>query len=156
MSFLKRKRNIYFSIIFMLTIVMGLFSISFSYYVDESSKTGLFKINEIDNRLQSDALTNGTITVEAQETVEFHVYVISNNNFESKYELYYQAKKEENLEVYTVNEIKSSIPSHSVHEYKIVIENYNEESVGVTFGVASSDLDGEVKSPGVVIEKREI
>ena len=156
MSFLKRKRNIYFSIIFMLTIVMGLFSISFSYYVDESSKTGLFKVNEIDNRLQSDALTNGSITVGSQETVEFHVYVISNNNFESKYELYYQTKNEDNLEVYTVNEVKNTIPSHSVHEYKIVIENYNETSVDVTFGVASSYMQSDVESPGVVIEKREI
>ena len=77
MNFFKRKRNIYFSILFMLTVVMGLFSISFSYYVDESSKMGLLKINEIDNRLQSDALTNGTITVNPQETVEFSIYVIN-------------------------------------------------------------------------------
>lgn len=156
MNFFKRKRNIYFCLIFMLTVVMGLFSISFSYYVDESSRTGLLKINEIDNRLQSDSLTNGTITVKPQETVEFHVYVISNNNFESKYELYYQTKNETNLEVYTVDEIKETIPSHSVYEYKIVIENYNEESVDVTFGVASSDMQSDVKSPGIVIEKREI
>lgn len=156
MNFFKRKRNIYFSIIIMLTVVMGLFSISFSYYVDESSKTGLFKINEIDNRLQSDSLTNGTITVNAQETVEFSIYVISNNNFETKYELYYQTNNESNLEVYTVNNIKETIPSHSVYEYKIVIENYNETSVDVTLGIASSDMQGEVKSPGVVIEKREI
>lgn len=156
MNFFKRKRNIYFSIIFMLTIVMGLFSISFSYYVDESSKTGLLKINEIDNRLQSDSLTNGTITVNPQETVEFHVYIISNNNYETKYELYYQTKNETNLEVYTVDEIKETIPSHSVYEYKIVIENYNETSVDVTLGIASSYLQGEVKSPGIVIEKREI
>lgn len=156
MNFFKRKRNIYFSIIFMLTIVMGLFSISFSYYVDESSRTGLYKINQIDNRLQSDALTNGTITVSAQETVEFNVYVISNNNFESKYELYYQTKNEDDIKVYTVDEIKETIPSHSVYEYKIVVENYDDNSVNVTFGVASSDMAGEVKSPGVVIEKREI
>ena len=140
----------------MLTIVMGLFSISFSYYVDESSRTGLYKINEIDNRLQSDALNNGVITVNAQETVEFHVYVISNNNFESKFELYYQTKNTDNLEIYSVDEIKSSIPSHSVYEYKIVIENYNESSVEVTFGVASSYMQSDVNSPGIVIEKREI
>ena len=156
MNFFKRKRNIYFSILFMLTVVMGLFSISFSYYVDESSKMGLLKINEIDNRLQSDALTNGTITVNPQETVEFSIYVISNNNYETKDEIEYQTNNESNLEVYTVNDIKETIPSHSVYEYKIVIENYNETNVDVTLGVASSIMQGEVKAPGIVIEKREI
>ena len=70
--------------------------------------------------------------------------------------LYYQTNNESNLEVYTVNDIKETIPSHSVYEYKIVIENYNETNVDVTLGVASSIMQGEVKAPGIVIEKREI
>lgn len=152
MNFLKRKRNIYFSIIVMLTIVTGLISISFSYYVDESSNLGLIKINDIDNRIQSDALKNGVITVGAQQTVTFNIYVISNNNFESKYELFYQAKDVNDLKVYMKDNIKSSIPSHSVYEHTIVIENYKNTSVDVTIGVASSYLNKDINLPGEKIE----
>lgn len=138
----------------MLTLVMGLISISFSYYVDESSHTGLIKFNDIDNRIQSDALNNGVITVGAQEMVSFSVYVISNNNFESKYELFYQTKDSNDLEVYMTDSINESIPSHSVYEHKIVIENYKTESVDVTIGVASSYLDKEINLPGDKIEQK--
>ncbi len=153
MNFFKRKRNIYFSIIVMLTIVTGLISISFSYYVDETSKTGLVKFNDIDNRVQSEALKNGVITVGPQETVSFNVYVISNNNFESKYELFYQTKDPRDLKVYMKDNIKPSIPSHSVYEHNIVIENYKPESVDITIGVASSYLNKKINLPGEKIEQ---
>lgn len=154
MNFLKRKRNMYFSIIVMLTLVMGLVSISFSYYVDESSRTGLVRFNDVDNRIQSDALNNGVIIVGAQESVNFKVYVISNNNFDSKYELFYQTKDITDLDVYMTDSLKPSIPSHSVYEHTIVIENYKNESVDVTIGVASSYLDKEINLPGEKIKQK--
>lgn len=154
MNFLKRKRNLYFSIVVMLTVVMGLVSISFSYYVDESSRTGLIKFNEIDNRIQSDALNNGVITIGPQETKEFNVYVVSNNDFDSKYELYYQTTTNTDIEVYMKDNIKDVLPSHSVYEHSIVIENYNSQPIDVTIGVASSYLDKEINLPGEKINQK--
>lgn len=155
MFFFKRKRNLYFSIIFMLTLVMGLFSVSFSYYVDETSRSGLVRLNEVDNIIQSDSLKNGVITVGPQETIEFHIYVISNNNYDSKFKLFYQTKNERDIKVYTKEDIKEVIPSHSVYEYTIVIENYSGVQEDVTIGIASSTMDSSVNAPGKVILKGE-
>jgi hypothetical protein len=132
---------------------MGLFSISFSYYVDESSRSGYVKVNDIDNEIQSSALTNGEITVGANETVDFNLFVISNNNFDSKFELYYQTAALDNVNIYTVDDIDEIIPSHSVYKYKIVIENYNNESINVSLGVASATLNDDINLPGNRIEK---
>ena len=84
-SFIKKPRNVYFSIVAMLTIVAGLASISFSYYIDESSTEGILKYNAIDNRLQSPDLVDGNVALAPHETKEIELYVMSNNSFMSQY-----------------------------------------------------------------------
>lgn len=145
-EFLKKPRNIYFSIIAMLTVVTGLVSISFSYYIDDSTNSNIIEVSKVDNRIQSDELIQGYITIPAQETKEIIVYIMSNNDFESKFKLYY--KTDDNVEVLSESEIDDQISSHDVLEYKLIISNYDEEESEVFIGIANGYIGKTIELEG--------
>ena len=134
-AFFTRPKNLYLSVLLMFTVVMGLASISFSYYVDESTNnTKLVELNVIDNRITSDELIDGKIVLGPQETKEIEVYVMSNNDFDTEYELYYLVDSEY-VEVVTSDNTKGTLGSKDVHMINLVIENYEEKEVEVLIGM---------------------
>lgn len=149
-NFLKRPRNVYFSIVVMLTVVTGLVSISFSYYVDESTNSGLIKYAMIDNRIQSDELLDGYITVGAHETKTIQVYVMSNNNFESKFKIYY--KSDGNTQVSSEVAIDETIKSNEVYSYTLYVSNFEDKENQVYIGISSAYMDADVTYDGKEVE----
>lgn len=145
-EFLKKPRNIYFSIIAMLTVVTGLVSISFSYYIDDSTNSNIIEVSKVDNRIQSDELIQGYITIPAQETKEITVYIMSNNDFDSKFKLYY--KTDDNVEVLSESEMDDQISSHDVLEYKLIISNYDEKESEVFIGIANGYIGKTIELEG--------
>lgn len=145
-KFFKRPRNLYFSIIVMLTVVAGLASVSFSYYVGESTNETKLALSIVDNEIQSDALTDNKLTILPNETLTFNMFLISNNNFESIYKLFYKAN--DKVEV-KVDRIYPSLEAHSVNIVKITVKNYsnNEETVeiGIKSGYLNTNIDIEGK-----------
>lgn len=148
--FLKRPRNVYFSIIVMLTVVTGLVSISFSYYVDESTNSGIIRFSTIDNRLQSDDLVDGYLTLDAHETKTINVYIMSNNNFESKYKLYY--KTDGNIQVSSEVILDETINSKDVHSYELYLSNFEDKENKVYIGISNAYLGEEVVIDGEEIQ----
>lgn len=146
LDFLKRPRNVYFSIIVMLTVVTGLVSISFSYYVDESSNGGVIRLSSIDNRLQSDDLEDSYLTLAAHETKTIKVYVMSNNNFESKFKLYY--KTDDNIQVSSEVILDETIDSKEVYSYDLDVSNFGDNESKVYIGISSAYLDEEITFDG--------
>ena len=141
-SFFSQTRNLYFSVVAMLTIVAALSTISFSYYVDESTYKEK-EVSIINNIITSDDFVDGKVVVPAQEGIIVPIYVISNNNFDSFYELYYISDSA-NIEVVSKERVNRSIGSKDVHRIDLKFENYSlkEETVeiGIVSGFTSTDL----------------
>lgn len=149
-SFIKKPRNVYFSIIAMMTVVTCLVSISFSYYIDESSMDGLLEFVEIDNRIQSPDLVDGNVSLAPHETKEIEIYVMSNNTFDSKYKLIYNTDK--NVKVFTDTLMDDVISAKEVKNYKLTLSNFEDESVSFELKLISSDINSEVQFDGNEIE----
>lgn len=152
-TFFTRPKNLYLSVLLMCTVVMGLASISFSYYVDESTNnTKLVELNVIDNRITSDELVNGKIVLGPQETKEIEVYVMSNNDFDTEYELYYSVDSEY-VDVVSSDNTNGTLGSKDVHMIKLVIENYEEKEVEVLIGLDSTYVGSKINLSGKKIVK---
>lgn len=149
-DFLKRPRNVYFSIIVMLTVVTGLVSISFSYYVDESVNNGIIRFSTVDNRLQSDDLVDGYITLASHETKTIKVYIMSNNNFESKFKLYY--KTDGNAQVSSEVVLDETIDSKEAYSYELYVSNFEDKENKVFIGISSAYLDDELQIDGTEVQ----
>lgn len=149
-AFIQKPRNMYFSIILMLTLVMGLVSVSFSYYVDESSRPGVLKNVNVDNRLQITGYAGNKISFEPHETKELEVYIMSNNDFSSVYKIYYN--KGVNVYVYADTKISGVITAKEVQKYKFMITNNEEVPVEFELGLASATLNGSVDVDSNLVE----
>lgn len=150
-EFFSKPRNLYYCGVALLTIVTGLVSISFSYYIGESGNSKYLSLSVVDNQIQSDSLINNTLTVGANESITFHLYVISNNNFESIYKLFYKANKVD-LNV-TVDKVYSSIDAHDVQILNIKVDNYTSASQKIEFGIVSGYKGTELKVEGTEIKE---
>lgn len=150
-DFFNKPRNLYYCGIALLTIVTGLVSISFSYYIDETGNGSFLSLSVVDNQIQSDNLINNTLTVGGNESVTFNLYVVSNNNFESIYKLFYKANKV-NLKV-VADKVYSSINSHDVQMITITVENYTSVDQKVEFGIVNGYKDTELKIEGTEIKE---
>lgn len=150
-GFFNKPRNLYYCGIALLTIVTGLVSISFSYYIDETGNGSFLSLSVVDNQIQSDNLINNTLTVGGNESVTFNLYVVSNNNFESIYKLFYKANKV-NLKV-VADKVYSSINSHDVQMITITVENYTSVDQKVEFGIVNGYKDTELKIEGTEIKE---
>lgn len=149
-SFVKKPRNVYFSIIAMMTVVSCLASISFSYYIDESSTEGMLKFDTIDNRIQSPDLVDGNLALAPHETKEINLYVMSNNDMESKYKLIYNTDK--NVKIYTNTSIDETIDAKEVKNYTLTVSNFEDEPVTFEFKILSSSMSADIPFNGNEIE----
>lgn len=152
-TFFTKPKNIYLSVLLMFTVVMGLASVSFSYYVDESTNdTKLVELKVIDNRISSDSLVDGKVTLGANEAKDIELYVISNNDFDTVYKLYYLVDNQY-VDVVLNSDINDVIGAKDVHKVLLSVENYSDEEVKVTIGIDSSYVGSEIKLSGTEITK---
>ena len=149
-NFIAKPRNIYFSLMLLVTLVAGLFSISFSYYIDESSTEGLLKVKGLDNRIQSDDLVDGVVSLAPHETKTINLYVMSNNTKETRYAIYYKTDK--NAKVLSETELDETIGANEVYQYTLMVSNFGDEEADVLIDIASAELDDEVSFDGVKVE----
>ena len=152
-AFINKPRNIYFSIILMLTLVTGLFSISFSYYIDESNTNGLLTVKGVDNILQSDDLTDGIVGLAPHESKTIKVNIMSNNSYESKYALYYKSNND--VKVFSTLAMDEIIKSKEVQEYELIVSNFEDNPSSVYIGIVNGLVDAEVSVPGNLVEVEE-
>lgn len=126
----------------MLTVVVSLVSISFSYYVDESSnQTKLVTLSQVENELKSADLEEGVVTVLPNETKEIILYVISNNAFLSQCKLYYKGSDE--VEIYTDVDYYQ-LDAYEVKQVPITIVNKGENSASITLGIENGYMNNEI------------
>lgn len=139
--FFKRPRNVYYSIILMLTLVVGLMTVSFSYYIDDSTNnTKLVSLAKVNNVIQSDALNDNIIVLTPNQEAKFTLYVMSNNDFDSLYKLFYKCKNKL-VSVKLDKPIENKITTYDVHKYEVTVTNNATTIQKVEFGIANGYLD---------------
>ena len=148
--FIRKPRNLYFCIIAMLTIVTGLVSVSFSYYIGSSNNKTKLALSIVDNEIQCDALDDGNVVLAPNESKTFNVYLISNNNFESLYKLYYVAS--DNIKV-TVDNVYDSLEPHDVKLVKVTVSSYSDILENVHIDIASGYMNTNIEVDGKEIRR---
>lgn len=149
-EYLKKPRNIYFYLVIMATIVTGLMSVTFSYYMEESANnTKIVTLSKVDNRIQGDMLVDGKITVPENQTINTDLYVMSNNNFYSSYKLYYQS--DNNVSVHSLNNIEGNIGPYDVQKVTLTLTNNESIPVSIPIGIENGYIDKEI-----IVKEKEI
>ena len=149
-EFIKKPRNLYLSIAFMLVVVVGLTSISFSYYIEDTSDANqLMKINKIDTFIQSDDIESDEITLPAQTSKTININVINNNSFPNIYKLYYVGN---DVTVISDKDVQDTIDSMEVHTYSLKLNNPTDEIRVVKLGIKNGYVGSQIEVDGIEIK----
>ena len=149
-EFIKKPRNLYLSIVAMLIVVVGLTSISFSYYIEDTSDaTQLMKINKIDTFIQTDDIDSDEITLPANTSKTININVINNNDFPNNFKLYYVG---EGVTVVSDKEIVETIDSKDVFNYNLTLNNPSNEIKVVKLGIVNGYIGTQIEIPGTEIK----
>jgi hypothetical protein len=132
-EFISKPKHLYFGVILMFVLVVGLASVSFSYVEESSNNTKQTEVIEIDTRMSSEVLKDGKITLAGNEARTFKIDVMSNNSFDSYYSLYYKCDGGD--VVVTADELRNEIGSYDVHQIEVTVSNFNSYPVEVTLGL---------------------
>ncbi len=145
-EFFKKPRNLYLSIVTMLIVVFGLSSITFSYYIEDSSDSNqVMKVKTINTVIQTDDLESDEITLLPGETKVIKIKVISNNDYPNDYKLYYVG---EDVAVASDKEIKNTIDTKESLDYELTFINNKEEVNIVKLGIANGSLGATIEITG--------
>ena len=132
-EFISKPKHLYFGVILMFVLVIGLASVSFSYVEESSNNTKQTEVIEIDTRMSSEVLKDGKITLAGNEARTFKIDVMSNNSFDSYYSLYYKCDGGD--VVVTADELRNEIGSYDVHQIEVTVSIFNSYPVEVTLGL---------------------
>lgn len=150
-EFLSKPKHLYFSVMLMFVLVIGLASVSFSYVSESSNNTTQSELLEIDTRISSTELRMGDISLKANESRTFKISVMSNNGFESSYALNYECDKSE---VYvTASDVARTIGAYDVHEIELTVSNFESYPVSVTIGLDTGYTLDDIVSTGRKVVK---
>ena len=149
-NFIKKPKNLYLSIAAMLVLVMGLTSISFSYYIEDSTNgTQVMKLNKIDTFIQSDDLISDEITLPANGSKIIKINVVNNNTFTNTYALNHT---NENVTVTADKEVLNSINSKDVHTYTLTLTNNTAEDQTTKLGIINAYEGQQIEITGIQIK----
>ncbi len=142
-NFIKKPKNLYMSIAVMLIVIVGLTSVSFSYYIEDTSNgSQIMKLNKINTFIQSDDLKSDEITLTAYGEKTITINVISNNPYNNDFIIFHT---NENVKVTANKKIMKNIESMSVQTYDLTFTNTSEEiqvdKLGIKNGYTGSDIE---------------
>ncbi len=150
-NFITKPRNLYLSIAVLLIVVIALTSISFSYYIEDTTDaTQELKVNKINTFIQSDQLTSDEVVVPARSNKVVSINVISNNDYKTIYKLYYVAPG--GVEVKSDKEIVNEIDSNDVYNYNLNFINNTDEEQVVKLGIATGYVGSSIDVSGMEIK----
>lgn len=149
-EFFKRPRNLYLSIVVMIIVVFGLSSVTFSYYIEDSSDgSQIMKVKTIDTVILTDDLESDTILLFPNEVKEISIEVISNNDYPNDFKLYYEG---ENIEITSDKEVKTTINAQETLSYKLTITNLSDEDNSTKLGIKNGYIGSNIEVQGIEIK----
>lgn len=149
-EFFKRPRNLYLSIVVMIIVVFGLSSVTFSYYIEDSSDgSQIMKVKTIDTVILTDDLESDTILLFPNEVKEISIEVISNNDYPNDFKLYYEG---ENIKITSDKEVKTTINAQETLSYKLTITNLSDEDNSTKLGIKNGYIGSNIEVQGIEIK----
>lgn len=136
-NFFRNKRNLYIFGMVMLTIVIGLSTVTFSYYVPESDLETTIEVSNTSLLLHSDDFVDGRVVVEPNQTKEITVTVISNSDLANSFKIGFESNKD-NVSVYSKTPMVTAINPRSAMPFTVVIENYETTAAILDFNIYSN------------------
>ena len=88
---------------------------------------------KIDTRLSSEHFVDGKVKLMAKESKTFNINVMSNNSFETAYQLNYNANHD--FVFVLAEHAKRTIGAYDVHSVEVTVSNFNDYPVEVTIGL---------------------
>ena len=145
-EFFKKPRNLYLSIVAMLIVVFGLSSITFSYYIEDSSDSSqVMKVKTINTVIQTDDLESDELTLLPGETKVIKIKVISSNDYPNDFKVYYVG---DGVTVTSDKQIQTTIDTNETLEYELTLTNNKEEVNIVKLGIANGYIGAEIEING--------
>ena len=138
---MERKKIIYIGCLLILTVIISIASFSYAIWSNKSEQRGKLNIvaGTIEYEIESaDLDTNKSISVPANSVKEIDVKIISLNEINSKYGLYYQTTNSDVKVYYRYDNIKEPIDEilkRGNVVLKLVIVNDSSTTGTVTFGI---------------------
>ena len=134
-----RKKVIYIGLVLILTVIVSITYFSYAFFTSKAEQRGKLNIvtGTLDYKIESDDLTNNSITLSANSLAQTEIKITSLNSITSKYELYYTTTSN-NIEIGygSSNDTPiGTITANSTKTISIVIKNKSASSVTVTFGI---------------------
>ena len=135
---MNKKKWIYIGILIVVAAIVSIASFSYAFLtrVDEQHGKINVVVGTLDYKIESDDLENNSITLSANESKEIEVTIKSLNTISSKYQLYSNELEDVDIR-YTDEEDPGvgTIAANGTKTIKVVIENNNDSSKTITFGV---------------------
>ncbi len=135
-----RKRVIYIGILFIITVIVSIttFSYAFLTRVDEQHGKLNMVVGDLNYKIESNDLTNNSITLSAGEATEIELTIKAENEIDTKFELY--TNSVENVSIGYLDEEgfeepTGTISKNGTKKIKIVLDNTSETDKTITFGV---------------------
>ena len=159
---MKKKRiYIFGGVLLVLCIFMYFFSISYSYYkeVKENKDAIFLEVFDFTYTITSPNLSNNQVTVEGNSTSTITLQIVSENESDSNYELYYQildtlnAEQISNITIECNEDTTTDYPTGSISSFDtktvtVEIKNDNDFTINVKF-----DCQGGFSNQTLVLEQ---
>lgn len=142
-EFMKKPRNLYLSIALMLVVVVGLSSITFSYYIEDSTNASqVMKVSKNNTFIQTDDLDSDELTLPPNTFKAITINVINNNDFDSIYKLYYIG---DGVDIIINEPIVNALKPKDVLTYTLTFNNPTDElkvvKLGIVTGYKGNSID---------------
>lgn len=149
-EFFKKPRNLYLSITAMMLVVVGLSSITFSYYIEDSSDaTQVMKVKKINTVIQTDDLDSDEITLPAKTSKTITINIINNDDYESIYKLYHIS---DGVTVTSNKKIINATKPKDVLSYELTFTNDTDEIKVSKLGIVTGYMGNSIKVPENSVE----
>ena len=144
-EFIKKPKNLYLSIAAMFLVVVGLSTITFSYYIEDSTNANqVMKVSKNHTFIQSDDIDSDEITLPANTTKTISINVINNNTTDSIYKLYYLG---DGVEVTSDKKIVNALKSNDVLNYNLTLINNTSDIKVIKLGIVTGYLGDKINVP---------
>ena len=135
---MNRRKWIYIGILIVVAAIVSIASFSYAFLTRVDEQHGKINIvaGTLDYKIESDDLSNNSITLSANESKEIEITIKSVNKINSKYQLY--TNNVENVDIRYTDEEEpgvGTISSNGTKTVKIVLENNSDTDKTITFGV---------------------
>ncbi len=153
-----KKKVMYIGIILLVIVITSITYFSYAFFTKKDEYHGRLNIvaGSLNYSIESDDLTNNSITLPSKTNKELIITVTSLNTIESKYELYYETDNSSVLVgymEYTTDMPSGIINPSSTKTVKLLIKNNTNTNATITFSVKGGFIDKTLTVDGISISE---